>query len=217
MLVPVLPAVADDVTAGQDKLCADLQGPADMRVSACAKLIERTTDNQKLAELYNNRGAAFARKGDQDRALADYTRAIDLNSGTSAPYVNRGDLFYRRGELDRAIEDFAIALRLQPAFERAYMGRMLALLKKGDTQGALHSADDMISHLPTSAVAVETRAYVLKAIGRINEQIAEYRKALQMASDSPPLQHEIEADLHDLGAIRPISGLLSPVCIAKIP
>jgi predicted negative regulator of RcsB-dependent stress response len=59
----------------------------------------------------------------------------------------------------------------------------------------------MISHEPTSAVAVETRPYVLKAIGRRAEAIAEYRKALRMASDSPELQHEIEADLHELGAI----------------
>ena len=197
----LVPVMADDVTAGEDQLCATSQGPADMRVSAGAKLIERTTDNQKLADLYNNRGAAFARKGDQDRALADYTRAIDLDSGTSAPYVNRGGLFYRRGELDRAIEDFAIALRLQPAFERAYMGRTLALLKKDDAQGALHSVDDMISHLPTSAVAVETRAYVLKAIGRLNEAIAEYRKALQMASRLPAAATRDRGGFNDLGAI----------------
>lgn len=198
--VSVSRAAADDALVGRNKICADAEGPADKRIPACTELIERTTDNQTLVDLYNNRGTAFADKGDRERALADYTRAIDLDGGSSAPYVNWGDLFYRKGEFDRAIEDFGVAIRLQPSFERAYMDRTLALLKKDDAQGALNSVDDMISHEPTSVVAVETRAYILKAIGRCDEAMAEYRKALQMASDSPPLRHEIEADLHALGA-----------------
>ena len=197
----LLQAAASDATVGQSKICANSEGPADKRIPACTKLIERTTDNQRLADLYNNLGAAFAEKGDRDHALADFTRAINFDDGSGTPYVNRGDLFYRKGEFDRAIEDFSMAIRLQPSFERAYMGRTLALLKKDDAQGALNSADEMISHEPTSAVAVETRAYVLKTVGRHDEAIAEYRKALQMASGSPELQHEIEADLHELGAI----------------
>ena len=194
-------AVADDATGRQNKICADSEGPADKRIPACTKLIERTTDNQTLANLYNNRGAAFADQGDQDHALADYTLSINLDGGGSAPYVNRGDLFYRKGEFNRAIEDFSMAIRLQPSFERAYMGRTLAFLKKDDTQSALTSADEMIGREPASAVAVETRAYVLKTIGRCDEAIAEYRKALQMASDSLQLQHEIESDLNELGVI----------------
>jgi tetratricopeptide (TPR) repeat protein len=195
----VLQAAASDAAAAQSKICADTEGQADKRIAACTKLIERTTDNQRLADLYNNRGAAFSDKRDQGHALADFTRAINFDDGSCPPYVNRGDLFCRKGEFDRAIEDFSTAIRLQPSFERAYMGRTLAFLKKDDAQSALNSADEMIGHEPASAVAVETRAYVLKAIGRRDEAIAEYRKALQMASESPELQHEIESILHELG------------------
>jgi tetratricopeptide (TPR) repeat protein len=134
--VSVSRAIPDDATAGQNKICADSEVPADKRIAACTKLIERTTDDQRLANLYNNWGAAFADKGDQDRALADYARAINLDGGGSAPFVNRGDLFYRKGEFGRAIQNFSMAIRLQPSFERVYMGRTLAFLKKGDAQSA---------------------------------------------------------------------------------
>ena len=198
--VSVSRAVADDAAIGQSNICADPEGPADKRIATCTKLIERSTDNLSLADLYNDRGAAFAGRGDRERALADFTRAIKLDDGSSAPYVNRGDLFYRMGKLNQAVADFDAALKLQPSFERAYIGRTLALLKKGDAQGALTSVDNMISREPTSVVAVETRAYVLKATGRRNQAIAAYRKALQMASDSPQLQEEIKSALHELGA-----------------
>jgi tetratricopeptide (TPR) repeat protein len=35
--------------------------------------------NPTYAEAYYNRGIAWADKGDYDRGIADYTRAIELN------------------------------------------------------------------------------------------------------------------------------------------
>jgi tetratricopeptide (TPR) repeat protein len=195
-------AVADnaDTIKTPNIICADAHGPADKRISACTELIKETSGTQQLSDLYNNRGTAYADKNDQDSALADYTYAIQLNPDNSVPYTNRGDLHYQKGDIDSAIEDYNTALRLQPTFERAYIGRTAAFLKKNDAQGALNSADQMISNEPNSAIAVETRAYVLKIIGRRDEAIADYRKALKMASSIPELQREIEADLRELGA-----------------
>jgi tetratricopeptide (TPR) repeat protein len=186
--------------ASQSEVCAEARGAAPQRIKACTALINRTTDDRVRAGLYNNRGTAFADKGDQKHAFTDYAQAIRLNPGESAAYVNRGDLQFRRGELDRAIEDFDAALRIDPAFERAYIGRTAAYLKTNQGDAALRSADDMIAHEPGSATAVDTRACVLKQIGRRDDAIAEYRKALQMASDIPELRQEIQQDLHELGA-----------------
>lgn len=184
----------------QGEICADARGAAAQRIRACTALIARTTNNQTLADLYNNRGTAFADQGDQQHASADYAHAIRLNPAATAAYVNRGDLRFRRGELDRAIEDFNAALRTDPAFERAYIGRTAAYLKNNQGEAALKSADEMIAHESGSAIAVETRAYVLKQIGRREDAIAAYRKALQMAPDVPELRDEIERDLRALGA-----------------
>jgi Tfp pilus assembly protein PilF len=43
-------------------------------VSACA-----TPEVENNAKVYNNRGSDWARKGDYDRAIANFTKAIEIN------------------------------------------------------------------------------------------------------------------------------------------
>jgi tetratricopeptide (TPR) repeat protein len=56
---------------------------------------------------FNERGWSYAKKGDYDRAIADYTEAIRLDPVWSAlPYYNRGSAYEKKGELDKALADF---------------------------------------------------------------------------------------------------------------
>ena len=42
----------------------------------------------KNLDAYFNRGVAYEKKGDYDRAVADYTKAIELNEKDSLTYAN---------------------------------------------------------------------------------------------------------------------------------
>jgi tetratricopeptide (TPR) repeat protein len=57
------------------------------------------------------RDLAFYR-GDNDRALADYTQAIRFNPRAANAYYNRGLTYYNKYNYGRAEEDFAQAVRL---------------------------------------------------------------------------------------------------------
>jgi tetratricopeptide (TPR) repeat protein len=48
------------------------------------------------AQVYNTRGSAYFRKGDYDRALADYDQAIRLDPKYTDPVNNRQLLIKRR-------------------------------------------------------------------------------------------------------------------------
>ncbi len=187
-------------TAQHIDICADDRQEPDTRIRACTAVIRQETDRQQLSNAHNNRGVAFASKKDKNRAFAEYTQAIQSNAASAVPYVNRGDIYFQRGAFDKAIKDFDKAISLQPDLERPYMGRSLAYLKINDAQRALSSADEMLRNAPKSPIAAETRAYVLKAMGRRDEAIAAYRKALDMSAEIPQLRQEIEAALRELGA-----------------
>jgi tetratricopeptide (TPR) repeat protein len=64
------------------------------------------------AMAYNARGLAYAVKGEDDKALADYNEAIRLDPGWTNAYVNRALLYARRGQYERARADQAVADRL---------------------------------------------------------------------------------------------------------
>ena len=66
------------------------------------------------AQAYNNRGIAYAEKGDYDRAIQDYDKAIKLNLDFAEAYFNRGLAYAEKGDYDRAIQDYDKASELRP-------------------------------------------------------------------------------------------------------
>jgi tetratricopeptide (TPR) repeat protein len=59
-----------------------------------------------LAGAYTNRGDAYNHKGQYDRAIEDYNKAIQLNPNLAVAYNNRGVAYADKGQYGKAISDF---------------------------------------------------------------------------------------------------------------
>ena len=181
-------------------ICGDASAPANRKIAACTRLIRLgQLDHKQLSIVYSNRGAGFGRMGREDMALADFNKSISSDPNNGFSHYNRGDLRYKQGKFDLAIEDLTNSIRLEPDFAQARMARAVAFLTTKDIEKALNDADEMVRRFPDSGIALETRAYILKAIGRRDDAIAEYRKALEVEPDNLELTNEIEATLRKLG------------------
>ena len=66
------------------------------------------------AKSFFNRGVAFMAKGELDKALADYDKAIQLEPTAASPFVNRGLLLQRMGKTAQGINDMSEAFKLDP-------------------------------------------------------------------------------------------------------
>ncbi len=80
--------------------------------------------NPEFAIAYNNRGNAYADKGDFDPAIQDYNTAIELNPNFAETYYNRGVAYADKGDFDPAIQDYNTAIELNPNFAEAYYNRV---------------------------------------------------------------------------------------------
>ncbi len=67
-----------------------------------------------LAAVYDNRGTAYGKTGDDDHALADFNEAIRLDPKHVNAYNGRGNAYYDKGENDHAIADYNEAIGLDP-------------------------------------------------------------------------------------------------------
>ena len=62
----------------------------------------------------NDRGVASFKKGEVDKAIADFTEAIRLNPKAVSAYVNRALAADTKGQLELALADCNTAIQLDP-------------------------------------------------------------------------------------------------------
>jgi tetratricopeptide (TPR) repeat protein len=78
---------------------------------------------------YFYRGLEARKKGHLDQAIADFTKALELNPRAECAY-SRGEAYSLKGQWDQAIADYTKALELNPRFVTAISTGGLRMAKK---------------------------------------------------------------------------------------
>ena len=86
-------------------------------------LILLTVGCQSAAVQHNDRGVALTTEGGYDEAIAEFSKAIELEPEYVVAYSNRGYAYGLKGEWDIAIADFDKAIELAPDYVLAYNNR----------------------------------------------------------------------------------------------
>src|SRR5207248_2750270 len=86
----------------------------------------------KYTNAYMRRGASYGGKGDIDRAIADASKAIEIDPDNVRAYSNRGLARGRKGDVAGAIADATKAIEINPEFPAGYIVRGENLAFKGD-------------------------------------------------------------------------------------
>ena len=86
----------------------------ELQIDACTAIIDLGEHTAAAAIAYNNRGDAFAAKGDYYRAVQDFDQSIKLNPTNAKPFNNSGVAYLKKGEYDLAIKNLDEAIRLNP-------------------------------------------------------------------------------------------------------
>ena len=68
-------------------------------------------------------------KGDElNKAINDFTTAINLDPGHAGAYFNRGNAYLLTGDFENAIENYDASIKLDPDDAQAYCHRGLVWL-----------------------------------------------------------------------------------------
>jgi tetratricopeptide (TPR) repeat protein len=112
----------------QIRFVASLNG---FRRARGAAMPRRCWRSLRAQTAINVRGIDYNRKGQHDRASADFDEAIRLDPKFALVHYNRGWAYNSKGNYDRAIADFNEAIRLDPKDAAAYSNRGAAYYGKG--------------------------------------------------------------------------------------
>jgi tetratricopeptide (TPR) repeat protein len=119
LLLAGLAFAAAAQTRGPLHDCA-YEGNLDARIAACTDAINANKLEPVLIGMAHvNRGRWYVEKGDPERAIADFTRAINLDSQQNLAYFQRAQLHAAAGRKAEAIADYRKVLELQPGQSQA--------------------------------------------------------------------------------------------------
>ena len=119
-------------------------------------LLATGSESERAAEL-DSRGRAHTRKGELADAIADLTRAIELDPLLASAWANRGVARYRSGDRDGALADTSKAIELVPGLAEAWSIRSGARIDKGDLDGGIRDATRAIELDPGRSGAWSNR------------------------------------------------------------
>jgi len=139
-----------------------------------------------LATAYANRGNARVGLGAFDRAEVDYDLALTLEPELTEALYGRGLMRLHLGQPTEAIADFDAVLAVDPQHTEARWQRAVAYdrlawhaYKEGRPEEALALVSDALAWLPETSGVIETQAHILAALGRIDEALSAFERAME--------------------------------------
>jgi tetratricopeptide (TPR) repeat protein/predicted aspartyl protease len=120
---------------------------ADDAAPAPDAAVASTQDAAELAR----RGAALAARRDFVPALADLSKAIELDPNEPEYYFQRANAYWASGQADPALQDFDHTIALKKDFLQAYLPRARLHLQKKDKPAALADLETLNGLAPPQA------------------------------------------------------------------
>jgi len=113
------------------------------------------------AQVAVEKGLRLANRGEYQKAIVEYERAISLNPHDREAWFGRGDASLQLGKFDEAISDYDAALAINPKNANILGNRGLAKYRKGDDEGAIadYTAALGMSNLPSDLKAMLAELY----------------------------------------------------------
>ncbi len=142
-------------------------------------------ETETLSLCLVKRGKIFHRMGNKEKALADFSKAIELAPKTIAAFLYRGSLWLSEGEHDRALADFNKAIHLDSKSTYAYINRGKAWFDKREPDKALADFNKAIELNRKSIYAYIGRGSTWGYKGNLEKALADFNKAIELDSKVP--------------------------------
>ena len=131
-----------------------------------------------IPEALNNRGFAYYELNKNDKALADFNKAIKINPKFSYAYINRGTIFLNQGNNKKALEDYNKALEIFPEHVNALINKGIIYRKESKLQEALKIFTQALLLKPNSIDALISRGTLYADLLNFDAAMADYNQAI---------------------------------------
>lgn len=140
-----------------------------------------TSNGTRDAESYINRGDKLAEKGEYIKAIADYTRAIQLSPEKVGYLLKRGVAYHYMGNSDLAFVDYEAIVSLNPTTaSTVFMKCILFDNSKDSWEVGMKSCNQIIDSRSSYSLPYYKRGIIFNAQSKVDEALADYNKAIAL-------------------------------------
>jgi Flp pilus assembly protein TadD len=133
------------------------------------------------ARAYNDLGYLYLMRGETDRSMGYFQKALSILPGYSNAHTNLGVAYYEKGWLDPAIKQFKTALALEPYgpdVGRDHHNLGIAFTRKGLVDDAIREFQAALKRSPGDAEIYNDLGVAYRQGGLTDKAIQSFRKAL---------------------------------------
>lgn len=136
--------------------------------------------NPDLAEVHRISGRLEENAGRYEPAIADYQRAIEIDSPNSDGYQSLGRVYELNGQLSEALTAFQKAVEVEPTYFRAYQNLGAFYFRRGNYRDAIQQLRKAVGVAPSEPNARFALANAYMNVGHYRDAEEELRMALQL-------------------------------------
>jgi serine protease Do len=136
--------------------------------------------NPQSAEDYYVRGLTRADQGENQEAIADYTKALTMNPSNAMAHLYRGHARYKEGDKQGAIADYNQVIRFNPNNGIAYLYRGFIRYQQGDKHKAIADYNQVIRFNPNNPIVYYNRGIVYFGIEDMQSAKNDFEKATEL-------------------------------------
>jgi tetratricopeptide (TPR) repeat protein len=148
-----------------------------------AQAIEKdkeTALNIKAALDHDATGTKYYEAGENEKAISEFTRAIDKHPQDFIAFINRGTAYFATRQYDKAVADFSQAIKISPQDARAFNNRASAYEELGKFEEAREDYIKAIQLDPMYVEAYFNRGTFYAKRGEYEKAIADLEKATEI-------------------------------------
>ena len=131
-------------------------------------------------DCYHQLGLAYFRLGDNEKALQNYSKAIELNSHDAVLYDNLGIIYFQNHDYKKTMDLYKTAISLDPHFADAYCNLGSTYGTLGQLDSAIVNFKKAIEYDPENANAYYFLSITYKNMNKPDLSAPYFEKACQL-------------------------------------
>jgi tetratricopeptide (TPR) repeat protein len=145
---------------------------------------------EDMARIFNSRGMAYLSLNDRDRAIDDFSNALELDDKNQEAALSRGGVYLNRKQYGRAQDDFSMVIKLNPRSTAAYAGRSRAYQEAGDHDKAIADFTKLLELEPRNAGALYSMGVSYKAKQQDDKALETFDNLLKIEQNNAAASYQ---------------------------